>query len=102
MKVKLVVVGGKKAGMEIPISTPKFRIGRGDHCHIRPQNNLIGELHCLISVDGNSVTLEDCGGAIGTFVNGKKVQQRCGLQNNDRIKIGVLELDSPVDCGRGG
>lgn len=92
MKVKLVVIGGKKNGMVIPISTPKFRIGRGDRCHIRPQNDLVGELHCQISVDGNSVTLEDNGAAVGTFVNGKRVQQRCRLQNNDRIKIAALEF----------
>lgn len=92
MKVKLVVVGGKKDGMEIPISTPKFLIGRGNRCHIRPQSNLIGDLHCLISVDSNSVILEDCGGAVGTFVNGKKIQQRHRLQNNDRITIATLEF----------
>lgn len=102
MNVKLIVIGGKKAGTEIPISTPKLLIGRGDECHIRPQSKLIGELHCLISVGDHSIGLEDCGGAIGTFVNGKKVQRWCGLQHNDRIKIGALELEVLLVAGEVG
>lgn len=93
MNVKLIVVGGMKAGMEVPISRPKFLIGRGASCDIQPQSKLIGQVHCQISVGGSTVTLEDCGGAIGTLVNGKRVRQQCGLQDSDRIKIGPLEFE---------
>jgi pSer/pThr/pTyr-binding forkhead associated (FHA) protein len=93
MQVKLVVVSGKKAGLSIPVATPKFTIGRGAYCHIRPQNGLIGELHCQISVDGDSAVLEDCGSETGTFVNGQRIQQHT-LRHQDRIKIGDLEFET--------
>jgi hypothetical protein len=41
VKLKLIVIVGKKAGMEIPIHVPKCFIGRGDDCHIRPQSQLV-------------------------------------------------------------
>lgn len=96
MNVKLVVIGGNKGGLEIPVSTPRFLIGRSERCHIRPQSKLVGGLHCQITVDGDSLLLEDFGGAIGTFVNGQKVQQRCRLQQSDRIKIATIEFEVRV------
>jgi hypothetical protein len=93
MNIRLIVIGGKKDGLEIPVSTPQFLIGRDDNCHIRPESKLISGLHCLIAVSDNSVLLEDFGGAVGTLVNGKRVRQRCGLRDQDRIKIGDLEFE---------
>ena len=93
MKLKLVVIGGKKAGMEIPILMPKCVIGRGDDCHIRPQSQLVSRRHCVISTDNGSATIEDCGSANGTLVNREKVQRRRELKNTDRITIGTLELE---------
>ncbi len=98
MNVELVVVGGMKTGMEIPVSTPKFLIGRGNNCHIRPQSVLIGNLHCIITVGEHSVTLEDCGEAIGTFVNGKRIKFWQNLKNGDRIKIAALEFEVRISA----
>jgi hypothetical protein len=99
MIVKLVVIGGKKAGMEIPISTPTFLIGRGEGCHIRPQCKFVNAVHCQISVDKDkkSVAIEDCSGGVGTFVNGEKIKWRYTLKNGDRIKVGTLELEVRLD-----
>ena len=99
MKLKLVVIGGKKAGMEIPISMPKYLIGRGDDCHLRPQSQLVSRKHCVISTDNGSAAIEDCGSANGTLVNGEKVQRRRELKTSDRIKIGPLELEVRLATG---
>ena len=93
MKVKLIAIGGKKAGMEIPITTPTFLIGRDEKCHLRPECKFVNHVHCQISVDKGSVVVDDCSGAIGTFVNGEKVKWRHVLKNGDRIKVGTLELE---------
>jgi hypothetical protein len=93
MNVTLVVLCGKKAGMEIPVAIPKLLIGRGENCHIRPQSNLVSRKHCMISVEKGSVAVEDCGSANGTLVNGKIVLQRRTLHNSDRIQVGPLELE---------
>jgi hypothetical protein len=92
VKVRLVVIGGKKDGLEIPITRTRFLIGRGEQCHVRLQNKLIGDPHCVIAVAGGSLVLEDCGASSGTFLNGERVQCPRKLRNNDRIKLPALEL----------
>jgi len=93
MEVKLIVVGGKQEGMEIPVQGPEFLIGRGEECRLRPQSTLISRKHCAILVDKDSAVLVDFGSVNGTLVNGERVQDRCELKNGDRIKIGIIELD---------
>jgi pSer/pThr/pTyr-binding forkhead associated (FHA) protein len=93
MNVKLVVIGGKRDGMEIPVSTPTFVLGRADSCHIRPQNSLVSQIHCQISVDRASVAIEDCSSALGTLVNGERIKWRHNLKDGDRIKIATLEFE---------
>jgi sigma-B regulation protein RsbU (phosphoserine phosphatase) len=97
MTLKLVVIGGKQAGMEIPISKPEYRIGRGGDCHLRPQNPLVSRRHCIISIDNGLAAIEDCGSGNGTFLNGVKLQWRRQLQDTDRIKIGTLEFEFRLD-----
>lgn len=92
MDVKLVVVGGKQAGMEIPIPGPTFLIGRGETCQIRPQSRLVSRKHCMISVAEGSVAIEDCGSTNGTYVNGQKLEKQRLLSNRDLVKIGTLEF----------
>jgi len=93
VKLKLVVIGGKKAGMEILIPMPKCFIGRGDDCHIRPQSQLVSRRHCVISAANGSATIEDCGSANGTLVNGKPLRQRYTLKNGDWITVGTLDFE---------
>ena len=93
MEMKLVVIGGKQAGMEIPVRRPKFLVGRGEECQLRPQSHLVSRKHCAILVEEGSAAIEDFGSTNGTFVNGEKIQQRRELNNGDRIKIGMLELE---------
>lgn len=93
MELKLIVVGGKHAGMEIPIAGPKFLIGRGDNCHLHAQSKSISRKHCMITVDDGTVAIEDVGSTNGTIVNGEKISHRHELKNGDRITIGVLEFD---------
>jgi predicted component of type VI protein secretion system len=93
MELKLVVVGGKHAGMEIPVAGPKFLIGRGDNCHLHAQSKSVSRKHCLIQVIDGVVTVEDVGSTNGTLVNGEKILQRHELKNEDHIAIGVLEFE---------
>jgi hypothetical protein len=60
---------------------------------------LVSRIQCLISVDKGSAAIEDCGGAIGTLVNGEKVGRQHTLKNSDHIKIGGLELEVRLTAG---
>jgi pSer/pThr/pTyr-binding forkhead associated (FHA) protein len=102
MKVKLVIVGGKQAGMEIRVRKPKFLVGRGEECQLRPQSHLISRKHCAILVENGSAAIEDFGSTNGTFLNDERIQQRRDLHDGDRIKIGKLELEARLtDDGEG-
>jgi pSer/pThr/pTyr-binding forkhead associated (FHA) protein len=96
MEVKLVVVGGKQSGTEIPIRAPKFLIGRGEECQLRPQSHLISRKHCAISIVEGQAAIEDFGSTNGTFVNGEKLEQPRTLRDGDRIKVGMFELEFRV------
>ena len=93
MNAKLIVVGGKKAGMEIPITTPTFLIGQTKNAIFGLNASSSIMIHCQISVDKNAVSIEDSSGAVGTFVNGEKIKWRHSLKHGDRIKVGTLELE---------
>jgi pSer/pThr/pTyr-binding forkhead associated (FHA) protein len=93
MEVTLVVVGGRYAGKEIPVSTQEFTIGRGQECQFRLKSDVVSRKHCAIVIEKGGVVLRDLGSTNGTFLNGQRIQERQELKNGDHIAIGVLELE---------
>jgi pSer/pThr/pTyr-binding forkhead associated (FHA) protein len=102
MEVKLVIANGKQAGTEIPVKSAKFVIGRNEDCQLRPQSHLVSRRHCVISIEANSVVIEDLGSTNGTLVNGEKITGRRELKAGDRIKVGLLEVDLQLSVALGG
>lgn len=90
MNVKLVVVQGKPEGKEIPVRTPKFLVGRGTECHLRPNSELISRHHCMFLMDGNHVTLRDLGSTNGTLVNGERIEGDVAVWHEDLVQVGPL------------
>jgi predicted component of type VI protein secretion system len=102
MEVSLIVASGKQMGKRISVSSPKFLIGRGEECHLRPQSSMVSRKHCVISIEGNSAAIEDLGSTNGTFVNDEKLEQRRELRSGDRIKVGILAMEVQLAVGTGG
>jgi len=102
MDVKLIVVGGRHAGKEIPAPGPEFLIGRGEECQLRPQSNMVSRKHCAILVEEGAVRVRDFQSRNGTFVNGQRVQGEAPLRGGDHLKIGPLEFEVRVDVPVGG
>jgi len=96
MEVKLVVTNGRHSGREIPIRVPKFFIGRAEDCHLRPGSDLVSRHHCVILVEGGTVTVRDFGSKNGTFVNGEQVMPERELNNGDRLVVGQLDFDVQI------
>ncbi len=92
MEVKLVVQNGKQAGTQIPVKGDKLLIGRGQECNIRPQSSLVSRKHCLILLGEQSATVEDCGSTNGTFLNDRRITERCELHDDDRLRVGMLDF----------
>lgn len=88
----LKVLGGRHEGKIISLTTKKFLIGRGDDCHMRPNNELVSRHHCVFNLDDFSVRLRDLGSTNGTFVNDEQIRGQVELKTGDRVRIGKLEL----------
>jgi pSer/pThr/pTyr-binding forkhead associated (FHA) protein len=102
MDVRLIIVGGKHAGKEIPVKGARLLIGRAPECQLRPCTTEVSRKHCLITVEGKSARVEDCGSTNGTFLNDERISLPRELKDGDRIKLGPLELEVRVTVGIGG
>jgi FHA domain len=101
MKVQLVVVRGKPEGKVIPLVGPKFKIGRGETCHLRPISEQISREHAEFTIDTGAVVVRDLGSRNGTLVNGKALTDACQLKDRDLVQVGPLTfavsiVDPPV------
>ena len=93
MDVKLIVVGGKQAGKEIPAPGPSFVIGRAEGCQLRPNSDRVSRRHCEIFFKEGLAAVRDFGSKNGTFVNGERLQGERELKNGDHLKVGPLEFE---------
>jgi pSer/pThr/pTyr-binding forkhead associated (FHA) protein len=92
MKVQLIVVQGKPEGKMIPLVGPKFKIGRGETCNLRPNSEEVSREHAEFTISAESVQVSDLGSRNGTLVNGKRLNAKevCVLKDSDLIQIGPL------------
>jgi pSer/pThr/pTyr-binding forkhead associated (FHA) protein len=100
MEVKLVLAGGKKAGLEVPVKRTKFFIGRAKDCQLRLQSELVGRHHCVILVQDRFVALRDFGTKSGTLVNDESVTGERELNDGDRLKVGNFEFEIQLGAER--
>jgi len=67
-------------------------IGRLPECDVLLQDTLISRMHARISVQGDSVVVEDLHSTNGVYVNGGLVGHSTVLREGDRILIGTTEI----------
>jgi pSer/pThr/pTyr-binding forkhead associated (FHA) protein len=67
-------------------------IGRLPECDVILNDGLVSRMHARLSVQGESVVIEDLHSTNGVFVNGRKVAHSVTLSGGDRILIGTSEL----------
>jgi pSer/pThr/pTyr-binding forkhead associated (FHA) protein len=98
MKLNLVVLtAGKKKGMNIPIKSAEFLIGRGPGCHLRPKSSIFSDRHCVLVKQGEQVFIRDLGSSNGTYVNQKAVQGDVELHDRDRLRVGFLSFQVQIE-----
>ena len=98
MKVQLIVVRGKPEGKAIPLVGPKFRIGRGETCHLRPNSEQVSREHAEFTVHEGVVSVADMGSRNGTLVNGKALTSGpCVLKNRDLVQVGPLTFAVSIE-----
>ena len=90
-KVQLIVVRGKPEGKVIPLAGPKFKIGRGETCHLRPNSEQVSREHAEFTIESNGLIVRDLGSRNGTLVNGKALTtEACKLKDRDLVQVGPL------------
>jgi sigma-B regulation protein RsbU (phosphoserine phosphatase) len=67
-------------------------LGRAPECQIQLDSNMVSRRHAQVTRDKDSYFVEDLGSGNGTFVNGKRIQERTQLNANDRLKLGPILL----------
>jgi pSer/pThr/pTyr-binding forkhead associated (FHA) protein len=93
LSAELRVASGKQKGKAIPLKIGKFMVGRGEDCHLRPNNELVSRHHCVFTVDEFVVRLRDLGSTNGTIVNGERIRGQVILNQGDKVGIGKLEFE---------
>jgi hypothetical protein len=64
-------------------------IGRAPDASIRIDNSEVSRRHTLITVEGNTATLEDLNSKNGTFLRGRRLDAPATLADADEIRIGL-------------
>lgn len=83
---KLIIVGGKRRGEEFILSQGENIIGRDPSASISLDIDGISKQHVKLTVEKNSIYLEDLGSSNGTFVNGK-LTQKMTLLGKEKIAL---------------
>jgi pSer/pThr/pTyr-binding forkhead associated (FHA) protein len=99
MELTLKVISGKHAGQKLRIPAPKFLIGRGEDCQLRPNSDLVSRHHCVLLVGSGGAVIRDLNSRNGTFVNDQKVAGDQALQAGDRLTIGQLKFEVLIKAG---
>ncbi len=97
MKVQLIVVQGKPEGKTIPLLTPRFKIGRGETCHLRPNSEQVSREHAEFVVGPEGVSVTDLGSRNGTLVNGRALTAAHTLKNGDLVQVGPLTFAVSIE-----
>lgn len=97
MKVSLVVAVGNHKGKVIPISVPKFLIGREPDCQLRPAAAAISKHHCAVFIKDGKVVLKDLESTNGTFVNDQQITGEVEVKAGDNITVGPLHFTLAID-----
>jgi pSer/pThr/pTyr-binding forkhead associated (FHA) protein len=94
--VQIVIVDGPNAGREFELSGATV-VGRDQSAGLVIDDPEASRRHASLSVDGETVTVEDLGSTNGTFVNGARISGSKQLAGGDKVRIGttVFELRLP-------
>jgi len=95
----LVLLQGGEA-KPYPIAADRVVLGRQPDCDIQIEDNMVSRKHAELVADGDAFVLNDLGSGNGSYVNGKRINEKTTLKNQDRIKLGPalfrFETGEPV------
>ena len=80
----------ESSGIDFKLYEGRTKIGRSKYCKIIVNDSSISEEHALLFYKDKKFILQDELSANGTFVNGKRIEERVLLKDGDEIKLGSI------------
>lgn len=77
---------------DFELTEGQFLIGRSADCQLSLDDPLVSRNHATLTVDANTLTIEDHSSRNGVRLNGQRVEGKRALTHGDRITIGSQEM----------
>jgi pSer/pThr/pTyr-binding forkhead associated (FHA) protein len=77
---------------DLELTTGSLLIGRLPECDVNLADTLVSRMHARLTVQHDSVVVEDLHSTNGVYVNGLRISHSAVLREGDRILIGTSEL----------
>jgi pSer/pThr/pTyr-binding forkhead associated (FHA) protein len=90
--VSIVIVQGPNEGREFEVSGA-IVVGRDASAGLVIDDPEASRRHASLSLDGDSLMVEDLGSTNGTFVNGARISAPQKLDNGDKLRIGTTVFE---------
>ena len=100
---RLVLMFKNRVIRELQLTERTLRIGRDPDNDVQLDNAAVSRNHAEIYRQGYPYYIEDKDSTNGTFVNGRFLNWKIALNNNDRIQIGkntLVFVEEARDTGR--
>ena len=96
--IKLILSIPGRGEAELPLSDGVYRAGSADTSHIQLPYPGISHQHCLLTVSGSSLTIEDTNSSNGTFLDGRRLPPGpVDFPPGSCAVIGNLSLSRPAE-----
>ena len=87
----LVIDKGPRAGMAFVLAEGRTTVGRDPASSMFLDDITVSRDHCVFTLEGEVLVVEDAGSTNGTYVNGERTD-RAVLQSSDEVIIGRYHL----------
>ncbi len=78
--------------------TKELSLGRSEACDIQIEDKKVSRIHAKFELLDDKLTIIDLNSSNGTFVNGKRINEKTLLTNNDIISIDSHKLKVIIDA----
>lgn len=92
----LCLMQNNQVSRSFPLDDGEALLGRDEQCDIQLGFSGISRHHLRLLTRSGDTLVQDLGGPVGTYVNGRPAKQ-CVLQNGDRLRLGEVELRFETD-----
>ncbi len=97
MDVKFIMFREDGKRRDLPLTPGATTIGRKDDCGIRIPLGEVSRHHAEVTVGDDGVVLRDLGGANGTFLNNRRIQDEEDLEPGDQVMVGPVVFTVQID-----